>query len=270
MQIIIDRDFQYLLPELDEKTFSDLEADILENGIRDSLVLWDGILIDGYNRYKIAQMHDLPFNTVSMDFASRDEAMIWIIWNQIIRRNLTPFQLRYFRGLHYHADRRITTNEEGLNQYSEVERQNGVQPQTQSTARKLAEKYNVSPRTIDRDSRLADALIVLGEVSPDAKMSILSGETKVTRAELDALLTGSEETAIEIAKSIDNGTFAEHRAIDAQRASTESMSLDSAFSRISDIIKRELTGLSRTYSPSEVKNALRSHIKALEDLYEQI
>jgi len=44
-QIIIDREFRYLLPMLDEKAFADLEADILDNGVRDSLVLWEGILI---------------------------------------------------------------------------------------------------------------------------------------------------------------------------------------------------------------------------------
>jgi len=50
-----------------------------------------------------------------------------------------------------------------------------------NTANKLAEKYNLSKRTIERDSKLADALTVLGEVSPEAKLSILSGETKVSR-----------------------------------------------------------------------------------------
>jgi len=39
-------------------------------------------------------------------------------------------------------------------------------------------------RLITRDSRLGDALIVLGEVSPEAKLSVLSGETRVTRAGL--------------------------------------------------------------------------------------
>jgi len=261
-QIIIDREFKFLLPVLDETAFADLEADVLENGIRDSLVLWEGILIDGYNRYNIAQKHDLPFNTISMEFNSRDEVVIWIIRNQIARRNLTPFQLRYFRGLHYHADRR--------NQgYNSPNAQDLSKPQNEvliNTAAKLAEKYNVSKSTIERDSRLADALIVLGEVSPEAKLSILSGETRVTRAELDALLTGSEENVAEIAESIENGTFAERRADDADAIRT----LDSAFGKISDLIKRELTGLSKSYSPEEVKTALRSHITALEDIYRQI
>ncbi|MDR2572203.1 MAG: hypothetical protein LBD23_18160, partial [Oscillospiraceae bacterium] len=102
-KIVIDKDFQYLLPVLDEKTYSDLEADILKNGIRDPLVLWGDILIDGYNRHSIAIKHDLLYMTVSMEFTSRDDVVIWIINNQIVRRNLTPYQLRYFRGLHFHA-----------------------------------------------------------------------------------------------------------------------------------------------------------------------
>ena len=155
-QVTIDREFKFLLPMLDEKAFADLEADILENGIRDSLVLWEGILIDGYNRFNIAQKHDLPFNTVSMEFNTRDEVVIWIIRNQIARRNLTPFQLRYFRGLHYHADRR-SQGDNNLYIQDLTKCQNDT---LLNTAEKLAGKYNVSKRTITRDSKLADALIV--------------------------------------------------------------------------------------------------------------
>ena len=262
-QIIIDNEFKFLLPMLDEKAFADLEADILENGIRDSLVLWEGILIDGYNRFNIAQKHDLPFNTVSMEFNSRDEVVIWIIRNQIARRNLTPFQLRYFRGLHYHADRR-SQGDNSPNSQNLSKRQNGV---LINTASNLAEKYNVSKRTIERDSKLADALIALGEVSPEAKLSILSGETRVTRSELDAMLTGSEESVAEIAESIENGTFAQRRA---DNSNANEKTLDSAFGRISDLIKRELAGLSKTYTAVDVKAALRSHITTLEEFYNQI
>ena len=136
-----------------------------------------------------------------------------------------------------------------------------------STARKLAEKYNVSRSTIERDSKLADALIALGEVSPEAKLSILSGETKVSRAELDAMLAASGETVAEIAENIENGTFAKRRA---DSTSVSNRTLDSAFLKLSDLIKRELTGLSKTYSPIEVKAALRSHITSLEEIYQQI
>jgi hypothetical protein len=46
-KIIIDEQFKAFLPALDAKTFSDLERDILEHGVRDAIVLWDG-----KNQYK--------------------------------------------------------------------------------------------------------------------------------------------------------------------------------------------------------------------------
>jgi len=44
--------------------------------------------------------------------------------------------------------RYLTLNEEGINQHNEANRQNGGKPQTIATARKLADKYNVSPRRL--------------------------------------------------------------------------------------------------------------------------
>jgi len=55
--------------------------------------VWKGhnILVDGHNRYEICTAHGKPFETVEIEFASRDDAMVWIIDNQFSRRNLTPF-----------------------------------------------------------------------------------------------------------------------------------------------------------------------------------
>lgn len=262
-EIIIDRDFQYLLPMLDEKTFLELEADILENGIRDALILWDGILIDGYNRYSIAKKHNLPFETLSMEFKSRDEVTIWIIRNQIARRNLTPFQLRYFRGLHFHADRR-SQGENNPHIQEGTKRQNGG---LLRTSQKLGEKYKVSSRTIERDSVLAEALLAVGEVSPEAKLSILSGETRITRKELEELLAGTGDEIAEVAKNIDNGTFNERKT---DHISNQEISLEAAFSKMTGTIQRELRGLAKTFETSEVKSALRSHILSLEEIYKQM
>jgi len=78
-EIIIDEKFKRILPALDEIAYNDLERDILIHGCLMPLVLWDGILIDGYHRYGILMKHDLPFNTISMEFDSRDEVIDWII-----------------------------------------------------------------------------------------------------------------------------------------------------------------------------------------------
>ena len=106
-EIIIDEQFRVLLPMLDAETFRLLEENILEHGCIHPLVLWNGILIDGYNRYNICMRHNIPFETIDMEFETREEALIWIISNQVLRRNLTPIQLSHFRRLHYKADKKI-------------------------------------------------------------------------------------------------------------------------------------------------------------------
>ena len=88
----IDKEFQGLIPPLTEDEFQQLEANIIADGCRDALVTWEGILIDGHNRYRICQENDIPFRTVSKDFPDRQAVIEWIIRNQFGRRNLTPFQ----------------------------------------------------------------------------------------------------------------------------------------------------------------------------------
>lgn len=91
-EIKIDKEFQALIPPLMQEEFKQLKENILADGCRDSLVLWNGILIDGHNRLKICSENKITFNTVEKNFDSRDDVIHWIIRNQFGRRNLLPFQ----------------------------------------------------------------------------------------------------------------------------------------------------------------------------------
>lgn len=96
MGIIIDKEFQNLIPPLSSDEFKQLESNCINDGIRDPLVVWhqeDGsdILIDGHNRFKIASSKGLKFNTKTVEFPSRSDAELWIIRNQLGRRNLSKY-----------------------------------------------------------------------------------------------------------------------------------------------------------------------------------
>lgn len=84
----IRENFKSLIPPLTPDEYRQLEENILSDGIRDPLVLWGDILIDGHNRYEIAKKHGLTFQTVQRGFDSEDAAALWIIDNQFGRRNL--------------------------------------------------------------------------------------------------------------------------------------------------------------------------------------
>lgn len=55
MQELINLKFASLLPHLTNEEFSGLDADIIENGCRDALVVSNGFLIDGHNRLIICK-----------------------------------------------------------------------------------------------------------------------------------------------------------------------------------------------------------------------
>ena len=90
-KFIIDDEFKNLIPPLTDEEFAQLEENILRDGIRDPLVVWQGILIDGHNRYAIAQKHGLTFATTELNFESRAKVITWIIQNQFGRRNISTF-----------------------------------------------------------------------------------------------------------------------------------------------------------------------------------
>lgn len=93
--MIIDSEFKDLIPPLSSEEYKQLEENILKDGIRDSLVIWDNgtdwILIDGHNRFEIAQKHNLPYNQRRMEFPNRDAVKEWIIRNQLGRRNIPAY-----------------------------------------------------------------------------------------------------------------------------------------------------------------------------------
>lgn len=91
-QIKVAPEFQKLIPPLSTEERDLLEKNILKDGCRDALVVWQGLLLDGHNRLEICKAHDIPFKTVDApeEIKDRTDARIWIRNNQAGRRNLTP------------------------------------------------------------------------------------------------------------------------------------------------------------------------------------
>lgn len=88
----IDKEFESLIAPLSDSEYEHLKQNILSDGCREPIAVWDGVILDGHNRYKICTENKIPFQTVSMNFADRSEAIMWMLKNQLGRRNLTDFQ----------------------------------------------------------------------------------------------------------------------------------------------------------------------------------
>ena len=105
--LVLDPEFSRFVPPLTSKERELLEQSILREGCRDAIVIWNGVILDGHNRYAICTEHNIPFQTRELLFESRDEAIAWICTNQMGRRNLTDENKRYLIGKRYDAEKRI-------------------------------------------------------------------------------------------------------------------------------------------------------------------
>ena len=87
----IDSELQALIPPLSDDEFDTLEQQILAEGIREPLIVWEEreILVDGHNRFAIADKHGMNFPVMHKSFADRMAVMVWMIDNQRGRRNLS-------------------------------------------------------------------------------------------------------------------------------------------------------------------------------------
>lgn len=92
MKLKIDKEFEKLVPPLQDTEFSGLTKSILKYGCQEPIEIWNNTIIDGHNRHKICKANNIPFEVREMDFSDRSEALVYIIEKQFGRRNLLPFQ----------------------------------------------------------------------------------------------------------------------------------------------------------------------------------
>ena len=92
MELLIDNEFKYLIPPLTTEEFKQLEINCIKDGIRDAIATWNGYIIDGHNRYEIANKNGLKYVTNELVFESKNDVIQWIILNQFGRRNLPNYE----------------------------------------------------------------------------------------------------------------------------------------------------------------------------------
>ena len=192
MQITIDPEFKALIPPLAPDELAQLEANIIRDGCRDPLVVWqntpetawckdcekeqpcslgdgniecdvcqygvapwpESILIDGHNRYEICTRHGIDFLSIVMEFSDRESVMDWMDSNQLGRRNLSPDAFKLALGRRYNRSKKAAHFTEGNNAASKTLDQNDTP--FVSTAAKLGAQHGVSEATVKRAGKFAD------------------------------------------------------------------------------------------------------------------
>lgn len=200
-QLIILDELKTFIPPLFKEELDQLTDNIRAEGCRDPLVIWkksddEYILIDGHNRYAICQQYKIDFKIDIRTFENIEVAKDWMINNQLGKRNMTEEQKSYFRGVQYRNEKKKDAFKG--NQYSESG--SGQNDHQQKTNEKLAEIHKVSPKTIQRDEKYAEAIDKVAGKDSQLKWKILSRVIDVPKV-LIMEMAEKESKEIEIFKS---------------------------------------------------------------------
>lgn len=190
-EFCIDPEFKRLLPELSEIELEYLEANIIQDGCRDPIVVWDNIIVDGHHRYEICKRHRISFKTESVHFSCREEALRWICLNQVGRRNISPELLRYQIGKRYNLEKVLSAhNPKGKNQHTEVAPEVLMRPpleRRKGTAAAIGRAYNVSHFAVHSYKDIATAIDTIAEKDSRLSDRYLSGQLRIKKDDLTTI-----------------------------------------------------------------------------------
>lgn len=179
-QITVLEELRQFITPLSTEEFAILESNILNMGCKDPLAIWETtkkeagiedseeaayVLIDGHNRFTICKKYNLDYKIVLLAFDGIEKVKDYMIDFQLGRRNLTPEQMSFFRGLRYNREKG------GKGKYDREEGGFDI-------SRQLAEEYKVSQRTIKNDGNFAKGI---AKLTPELQQQVLGGITPLNR-----------------------------------------------------------------------------------------
>ena len=206
-RLIIDPEFRDKIPPLTEDEFSLLEENILSDGaVFSPLIVWDGTILDGHNRYEIIQKHpELTYAVHKVSFANRYEAISWICKHQLGRRNLTPQQKKYLIGQRYEAEKQADAfhgNQQTLSGESGVDKKCPHQNSRHVTQSRIAKETNTSASYVREAGTFAKGVDAAEEALPGIKQEILTGTIKPTASAVAAVAKADPEERLRLAADL--------------------------------------------------------------------
>ena len=164
-----------VMPALQDAEQELLTQSLLKEGCRDALVVWNGIIVDANNRYRICREHSIPFAYIEKDFESEEDARLWIIRNQLSRRNLPDF-VKCELVLPFEAELKAEAKKRQIRKPASSVMPTLASQKKGATRDELAAIAGISHGSLDKAKKL------LNEADEETKEKLRRGELTINRA----------------------------------------------------------------------------------------
>nr|DAV86605.1 MAG TPA: chromosome partitioning protein [Caudoviricetes sp.] len=210
-ELIIDKEFEELLPVLTPDESENLEQSILKNGLLDPIKIWEEpktgrfIIIDGHNRYRILKKNNISLNywdykiIYADELPTRDDVKRWMLEQQLGRRNLSDIEkyeiVQKFKSVfEQKAKQNQSLGGKGLSNLSKV-----------NTRKQMANATGVSEGSYRKiDAVMQSDNEELKQKLRDKKISTDAAYKKLKKKELDQKPLTPEQEIDRLDKRIDS------------------------------------------------------------------
>lgn len=269
-------EFRDLLPPTSKDCDDRLEAELLDEGCKDSIVIWKGkrIIVDGHRRHRFCKKHDIPFEIKEKEFASADEAMIWMLKFQDSRRNLQGLDAQKARNKLVELTAKTTGSvKKAVQQVAEAE---GVTERTVYRAVKavkenrrrgesLKQLAKTVARRVEKDGHNQFDLDLLAKMSRDEQLAL--HKANPTKAEFSRAIRMA--SADHIGVSADRLAQKDADQKEAVSITNKSGQASQKVARFKDLVvqtKKASNQLSEHLRSVEDKDSMRFHFNGLFEL----
>ena len=183
--------FERLSIPLPENGEEQLLQDLICSGCVEPITVWNDTILDGHKRYRICRAEGIGFETRELQFASEEEAIIWICGQRIRYLNQNSLQYRYLVGKWV---------------LCELKRKKAGTGMLEKITETVAEEIGIHPTSARRYRVFAQAMDKLIDKEPQLFHAVMAGE-----------ITTGYQRIVEMARD-DNGQRKENLRILSRKA----------------------------------------------------
>ena len=172
----IDPEFKRLSVPLTPEKERRLENSLIREGCKEPIAVWHGCILDGHKRYEICSYEEMEYETVKMDFGTKDEALLWACKKRLSTAKPNSVAFRYLLGKRYDLEREMYKKNPEKVHITYMKKQDRVG----AVCGTLAEETNMNPSTVQRYGILALQMDRIAEKDMTMFDAILAEKIPIT------------------------------------------------------------------------------------------
>ena len=183
-ELKIDADIQRLKQPLSKEAMMNLRQQLLSFGCQESLLIWDGTIIDGTNRYDICKSNNIAFRTETAPVTSKDEAIVFVCKQQLLREDLVYEMRKYLIGRLYRAEVNAKTTKTFDSNRIRRQYALGKTSRKQDILLEVSSYLNISGGTVLKYGIFSKCVDNIRKNDPVIAKGILEGRIKVSHSNI--------------------------------------------------------------------------------------